>query len=482
MHQHGKYLSILAGLALAAVGCDITLDLEETCTPAEVRCDGEAIETCGADGRWQEPQACASGEACMVMDSGMTHCMAPQMSRAPRAIYLGTSDAGAWWVAAVSPTDGTTLAVTEIAELAALSGTDAPGWGDAVVGPDGRRLFANARSVGRVLVLDADTLAVEAVLEVGPTPTHIYNPNHSSEIWTHSDVEGSFYIIDADSLTVSGPLSAALAGSGHGKLAYGEGLGDAYFATNTNDPGVFPIDGAARTVGDIINVCGVPCDDDPATVTDETLSLCGGTHDKGYNPATDWVFIQCTGGRGFSFIDAADGTVVEDMRPVTGSVAQSPDQSITLIIDGKRADGQVQVWNTDAAGHDGLNFDGYVTVVAPSARGVQFRADGAGWQAWIPETGGDGLVVADMTSYAAERVVIGPLTAPPGASHFSRYAALGTAALATYDDAGVVVVSTDNLTVTHGDALPGAVARVVYVEEAPAAGGHSGDEHAGHDM
>lgn len=189
------------------------------------------------------------------------------------------------------------------------------------------------------------------------------------------------------------------------------------------------------------------------------------------------------GGRGYSFIDADDYSVIEDMRPVTGSVAQSPDQRVTLVIDGHRVAGQVQVWNSAAAGHDGLEFDGYVTVAEPSARGVQFRAVGDGWQAWIPQTAGDALVIADMSSFDATTVTIGMLTAPPGASHFSRYAALGAQALATYDDDGVVLVSTADLAVTHGDALPGDVARVVYVEDAPTAGGHGGDdEHAGHGM
>jgi hypothetical protein len=474
-----SFYLLVAALALTVIGCDttgITISSAQ-CEPQAVRCDGERIQSCSAQGQWAESLSCPTGEACMVMDSGMTHCMAPP--RAPRALYLGSdAEAATWWVAAVDPVSGATLAVTEITALTALSAGAAPGWGDAVAGPDGRRIFANARSLARVLVLDADTLAVEAILEVGPTPTHIYNPNHGGEIWTHSDVEGSFYIIDAETLEVSGPVSAALTASGHGKLLYGAGLGDKYYATNTNDPGVFPIDGAAKSVGAIVNVCGVPCVDNPETLIDESQLLCGGTHDKAYNPLMDLVIVQCSGGRGYSFIDAVDNRVVENMRPITGSVAQSPDQRITLIIDGKRAAGQVQVWDTAAAAHDGLSFDAHVTVGdGPSARGVQFRAVGEGWESWIPQTGGDKLAVVAMDSLAVTWVTIGPLTAPPGASHFSRYAALGTQAMATYDDAGVVIVATADHTVIHGDALPGEVARVLYVEDVkPVMGGHAGNE------
>jgi hypothetical protein len=82
------------------------------------------------------------------------------------------------------------------------------------------------------------------VLDVGERPVHLWNPNHGSEIWTHADGLGAFYVIDQTSLAVSDPVVAALNDTGHGKLLYAEELGSKYYATNTNDPGGFPM-GAA---------------------------------------------------------------------------------------------------------------------------------------------------------------------------------------------------------------------------------------------
>ncbi len=46
----------------------------EACSEeGEQRCEGEMISTC-EDGAWSEAVECGAG-ACMVMDSGLEHCM-----------------------------------------------------------------------------------------------------------------------------------------------------------------------------------------------------------------------------------------------------------------------------------------------------------------------------------------------------------------------------------------------------------------------
>jgi hypothetical protein len=46
------------------------------CETDEHQCEGmDEIRTC-EDGAWSEPEACPTGEECMTMDSGLTHCMA----------------------------------------------------------------------------------------------------------------------------------------------------------------------------------------------------------------------------------------------------------------------------------------------------------------------------------------------------------------------------------------------------------------------
>jgi hypothetical protein len=46
----------------------------EACTEeGEDRCEGEMISTC-TNGTWSDPVECGAG-GCMVMDSGLEHCM-----------------------------------------------------------------------------------------------------------------------------------------------------------------------------------------------------------------------------------------------------------------------------------------------------------------------------------------------------------------------------------------------------------------------
>ena len=63
-------------------------------------------------------------------------------------------------------------------------------------------------------------------------------------------------MIDPISLTVSEPVTAALDETGgHGKLLYAEELGTQYYATNTNNPGVFPINGDDKTTSEMVTLC-----------------------------------------------------------------------------------------------------------------------------------------------------------------------------------------------------------------------------------
>ena len=65
-------LTLLAALtlALAVAGCPAE------CEEDDHVCEGtDEIRTC-VDGQWSEPEACPTGEECMTMENGVTHCMA----------------------------------------------------------------------------------------------------------------------------------------------------------------------------------------------------------------------------------------------------------------------------------------------------------------------------------------------------------------------------------------------------------------------
>lgn len=376
--------------------------------------------------------------------------------------FSADAETNTWHATVTEPDTNREVTSFTIAELGQLSGPSSdggneagPAWGDAIVGPDGRRVFINAMNVNRVVVLDAVENTLDALLEVGERPVHIYNPNHNDEIWTHVDGIGAFHLIDPVTLEVSAPLTAALTDSGHGKLLYSHELGTKYYATNTNDAGVFPIDGEMRTVGAMISLCGQPCADDAE-------QTCGGTHDKIYNPRMNWAIFQCSGvsRNHYAFVDAETDEVVHDMVAMSGSVAHSPDYAYILLFGGD----EVQIWDTNAAEHDGLTFDATVTIEgAPNARGTEFRQNSAGqWEAWIPLTAAPSLAVLNLSTMDVELLEIGVLTKPEGASHFGRRAALGEEWLATYNDDGAVFINLETRDVVQGPAIPGLVSRVMF--------------------
>lgn len=384
------------------------------------------------------------------------------------------AEANAWIVTVIDPEQPEApLASLTVEDLAALSGPESaggngqgPSWGDAVPSTDHRRIFANAGSIAKVAVFEVETRSLEALVDVGERPVHLYNPNDGSEIWSHADGPGAFYVIDQTSLAVSEPVVAALENRGHGKLLYAGELGSTYYATNTNDPGAFPIDGAAKTAGAMIALCGVPCADDPQTPEDESQLTCGGTHDKVYNPRMEWAIFECSGdARGhYAFVNTGDNSVIEDLVPMSGSIAHSPGNEYILIINAGADTDQVQIWDTGAPDHNGLAFDTTVTVDGgPSARGTEFRQNDSGtWEAWIPQTAGTKIAVVNLATSEVELVEIGVFTAPQGEA--SRRAAIGGNWLFTHNDQGVVMVNLATKEVIQGPALDGVVSRVAFVD------------------
>lgn len=136
-------------------------------------------------------------------------------------------------IAVVDPEEGEV--VGEITE-----GIDGAQWGDTRIARDHSLIFANEGSTAQAVVIDTAAREVVERVDVGPDPVHVYNPVEG-EIWTHSDAEGAFYVIDVESLDVT-PVEAGLGGEGHGKLLHHEDLGTTAYATNVLDPAVLVID------------------------------------------------------------------------------------------------------------------------------------------------------------------------------------------------------------------------------------------------
>jgi DNA-binding beta-propeller fold protein YncE len=167
-------------------------------------------------------------------------------------------------------------------------------WGDVVSSPDHELLFANDRTNNAVQVIGVDSLEVLKSIPVGERPIHTYNPKAGNEIWTHSDMEGAFYVIDIGSLAVKRKVVAAsdaAKSGGHGKLLWSFDLGDKAYATNTLDSN--------------LHVLSLSQYRETGTVD----TGCKGTHGDSYNIPTKMVYIACNDGH-VPVIDPATDTVI----------------------------------------------------------------------------------------------------------------------------------------------------------------------------
>ena len=385
-----------------------------------------------------------------------------------RGYYFAVdSVTNAWTVTVVDPTTkAPTITTIKVDDLAAITGpagnNKGPGWGDTIASHDGKRVFANASNADRTLVIETATQSIETLLEVGGKPLHIYNPNEGKEIWAHNDSDGSFSVINTDTLAIAAPVVASLKNMGHGKLVYGIELGTKYFATNTNDPGGFALE-ATTHAATFLSLCAVACVDDPATPADESLNKCGGTHDKAYNPRTNQIIFQCSGvadGK-VAFVDATSNAVVKDLVPmVLGGFARTHDNKYILAFD--NTTDAVKIWDTAKPGHDGIAFDATATITgAASVRGTSFRENAKGEiEAWIPQSTGTKLVVLNLKTMDKTEIEVGKLSPPPGSTSVTRRGEIAGDWFYTNSDTALVMVNVNTKAILSAALPAGTIQRV----------------------
>jgi len=385
---------------------------------------------------------------------------------------METSNVYYFWTAAETNTWGVTIAESSednfsileeltIDELAPITATDGgngegPAWGDAVVSNDGERIFVNARNADKVVVFDNNNFEVETILDVGDRPVHSFI--YEDEIWVHVDGDGGFNVINQDSLEVSEVIEANTVGTGHGKLLVAPGLGAETYVTNTAEPAVFPINLETKTVSAPIEIGG----GDPEL----------GTHDKGYDPATQQAFFQLTDGAGYTFIDTTTNEVVLDQHPIQGRVAHTPNNEYILILNKDAETEDVGIWNTQLETHTLPDFDATATVGGGvSVHGTEFYQDGETWEAWFAQTADDHVAILNLETNAVEYIEVGGLTAPEGARHFSRRGATDDEYFFTHADDGGKRIDLDTNEVSEAISLPEGVSRLAVVSQQASLGG-----------
>ncbi|MFC6904922.1 hypothetical protein [Halalkalicoccus tibetensis] len=188
-------------------------------------------------------------------------------------------------------------------------------WGDPRITRGGSRILVNEGTAAQVVVIDTEARKVASEVDVGPDPTHIYNPVEG-EVWSHSDAEGAFYVIDTEELEVVDVVEAGLESEGHGKLLSHPDLDSKAYAMNVNDAAGLVIDLEARE-----------------RVEEFLLEGEGGTHYKAYAPESGLAYFQRAGEPdGTDVIDTATDEVVDRLE-LSGGMYLSPDEELLGLLD-----------------------------------------------------------------------------------------------------------------------------------------------------
>jgi DNA-binding beta-propeller fold protein YncE len=418
------FISIALLFALGVTACaspEQVSQLEQQLAAAETRIDELTQELANLQDEHEHehvhaaPADDASGAA--VQAEGVVYAFAPGK------------------VALIEPSTG--RVIHEITE--GLEGVD---WADALVSPDQRRIFANDRAGAQVLVIDTDTQEIIAHIDVGPRPVHMYNPNRGSEMWTHSDEEGAFYVIDIETLNVPARVVAAAQDTGHGKLLYDETLGNKAYATNTNDPAVYVINLASREVTGVVDLCEGE----------------GGTHAKAFTAGNDFAYFECSALGQVAVVDTSTDTLTGYLDGA-GQLFSAPDGSLAVIMD--KANGLVRVI-------DGVNEPSIIAEipVEGGADQLAFYADGDTLLGFTANTQSPDAAIIDFNEMAVlKRVAAGDIARPEGALFLHRSGIMGGGYFITpaSGDGVVAIVNAESQTLQAAVPIAPGVSSVAYV-------------------
>lgn len=297
-------------------------------------------------------------------------------------------------IAAVDPATGDVLADTE--DVSGLS------WADAIQLSNGD-VYACDGSRAQAVVLDPATMTVEARVDVGPDPVHLFEPR-PGEAWVHSDDEGRFHVIDAEERAVVDTVDSGLDEGGHGKLVTHESLDGAAYGTNVTSAAATRIDVDAREQTGHVELC------DGA-----------GTHYGTYSPWNGHAYFECTDGR-LAIVDTETDERL-DTREYGGGLYVGAE--LLGVVDGNTAhfldatsedDERVASVELEEGGPDTLGFH---------------EADGTTY-AFAANTGTPDVTVIDVDEETVvDRIDAGDIERPDDAHHLHRAATTGDGYYAT---------------------------------------------------
>ncbi|HEY7063441.1 MAG TPA: YncE family protein [Chloroflexota bacterium] len=278
------------------------------------------------------------------------------------------------------------------------SGLERTDFADPIVTPDNRWLLVNDQANAQVVVIDTAKQEIAKRIDVGPRPVHIFNPLKSNEIWTHSDEEGAFYVIDTNTMEVTARVVAARDNTGHGKLIDHPTLGSKAYATNVTSPDVWIVDLQGKQVTGSIPVCDGQ----------------GGTHAKAYSSVSRHAYFECTATGKTMVIDTGTDTVLKQLDG-SGYLQTSPDEKYVVVLDKRNS--RIQLIDASKGSEIAASIP-----VEGGADSLGFFEDGGRLYAFTANTlAPDAALVDFQDMKVVKRVAAGDIVRPEGASTLHRH-------------------------------------------------------------
>jgi hypothetical protein len=182
----------------------------------------------------------------------------------------------------------------------------------------------NKSEFGYVTAVDAVNQQIVARIKVGARPVHIYSINQTSSIWSHSDAEGSFYVIpvnNSQNLTATAIVPSYINVRAHGKLVVNDDFYPLSYGTNVGEQVIskFNLSSAARINHFQYN----------ASLANS--SMCTGTHTIVYSRINKHIFIECVDGSGILEWNTANDTLVKMHTTFNGVVTGAPADDMIFV-------------------------------------------------------------------------------------------------------------------------------------------------------
>lgn len=171
-----------------------------------------------------------------------------------------------------------------------------------------------------ILVFDTDTRSLASRIEGGGRMVHSYGVHNRNEFWSHSDLDGMFYIVHLSDLNghIGETVTKFENTPSHGKLLWSESskLGNRAFATGTSEKILWEVNMETRTDVRKYNY-----------TNDVPEDVCRGLHAIAYSSQSEHIFAECSGGGGILEFNVANDNIEFLYRHAdqTGSLYETPD-------------------------------------------------------------------------------------------------------------------------------------------------------------